>query len=259
MSVPPSPRVVAIVQARMGSTRLPSKSLAPLAGRPLAVCVADRVARAARVHEVAIATTTEPADDELMTTAAAYGLRATRGPVDDIAGRLQGAAAALDADYLVRVWGDCPLVDPAAIDDLVALCVDGGHAFAANGVLGHRTFPPGLDAEVYRRDALDEIVGGTTDARYREFPVEYVLAHRDRLPASFLQTFADFSDLHLTVDYPEDLEAVRRIYEALGDRRSVAGLRELLELFAERPELPAAFAHKPRNVEYKAFLHQIGR
>lgn len=253
------PRVVGVVQARLGSTRLPRKSLAMIDGRPLAVCVADRVGRAKSVHEVGIATTTDPGDDDLVAAAARFGLRATRGPVDDIAARLHGAAEALDADYLVRVWGDCPFVDPAAIDELVELCVAGGYAFATNCLLGQRTFPPGLDAEVYRRETLARIVEGTTDPRYREFPVEFVRDHVATLPMGLLQTFADLSAMHLTVDYPEDLEAARRICAALGPLRATAGLRELLALFAAQPELPAAFANAPRNVEYRAFVDQIGR
>lgn len=252
-------KVAGVVQARMGSSRLPGKVMSDISGRPMVICVADRLRRANLVDEVAIATSDAPSDDVLVAIARAHGLRAARGPVDDIALRLLTAARELDADYIVRVWGDCPLLDPAVVDALVDACVKGRYIYASNGMRGRRTYPVGLDAEVYRRDALERIAAADGDPRYREFPVEFVLANFDESSFVALQISADLSALHWTVDYPEDLETVRRIYDVLGDSRDRAGLKELLVLLEQRPELFAGFSHASRNVEYKAFVEQIVR
>jgi len=252
-----SQRVVAVVQARLGSSRLPRKVVADLGGRPLLLRIVDRIRKAATVDEVAVATSDDPSDDELVRLCGQEGIAAHRGPVDDIAARMHSAAAASSAGVLVRVWGDCPFVDPGVVDAGVRLLESTDADFVTNGLLGHRTYPPGLDFEAYRRSLLDRIVAEADDSRLREYPVEFV--RRSGVAFELLQMDADLSDLHLTVDYPADLEAARRIYALIDERGLGPDLDSLLMLLSARPDLASAFADAPRNPEYRRYLESRAR
>ena len=249
-----SGKVLAIVQARMDSGRLPGKVLKPIAGRAMVLRVADRLRGARRLDEVALATTTEPSDEPLVAVAEAAGLRVHRGPVDDIAARLSGAMRRFEAEWLVRAWGDCPLIDPAAVDALVELGLTEDLDYACNGMRGRRTYPPGLDLELYRRSTLERLLAETSESGYREFPVEFILANEEHFHYALLNWSEDLSALHLSVDYPEDLECVERIVAELEARGLGWDLECLVDLLREKPELAEGFAHSPRNIEYKAFL-----
>jgi spore coat polysaccharide biosynthesis protein SpsF (cytidylyltransferase family) len=244
--------VVAVVQARVGSSRLPGKVLADLGGRPLLHQIVRRLQQAGEVHEVALTTSDDPSDDALVEFCRPLGVAAHRGPVDDIVGRLAGAAAGSGAHILVRVWGDCPFVDPAVVDRGVQLLRESDADYVSNGVQGQRTYPTGLDIEVYRRSLLDRMANEVDDPKLREFPSEFVTRSDARV--ELLQLDSDLSALHLTVDYPADLEAARAIYAILEQRRLGPDLDSLRSLLAEQPELAEGFADAPRNIEYREYL-----
>jgi spore coat polysaccharide biosynthesis protein SpsF (cytidylyltransferase family) len=248
-------RVIAIVQARLGSTRLPGKVLAPLAGQPMLVRIHERLAAVPAVAEVVVATTTLASDDALARFCAARGLGCHRGPVDDIAVRLLGAVRQFGADAAVRVWGDCPLVDPDVIQAMVRALVEENLDFVHNSTPQVRTFPAGLDAEVYRRQTL-EAVAAADDPFLREFPYEFIRARGAALRTRRVDHSEDLSAWHLTVDYPEDLAAVEAIYARLHRPGRPFGLDRLAALLRAEPALLARFAHHARNAEYFAKLEQ---
>ncbi|MBD89412.1 MAG: hypothetical protein CL940_03685 [Deltaproteobacteria bacterium] len=202
-------RVVALVQARLASTRLPQKVLADLCGRPMVMHCVERARRAAGVDEVIIATTVEASDDPLEAFCDASSLGVYRGSVDDIVGRLLGAAHARQADAIVRIWADCPMVDPVVIERAVAAVIGGGADYATNSTLAGRTYPVGLDIEVYTTALLERIDRSTDHPFLREMPFEFVREHAPELELAFVRHDEDLSDVHLTVDYPEDLERFR--------------------------------------------------
>lgn len=245
-------RVVAVVQARLGSSRLPGKVLADLAGRPLVHQIIRRLEQADEVDEVALTTSDDPSDDPLVEACRPLGVAVHRGPVDDIVGRLAGAAEGSGADVLVRVWGDCPFVDPAVVDRGVRILRERDADYVSNGVQGQRTYPTGLDIEVYRRSLLDRMADELDDPKLREFPSEFVTRSDARV--ELLQLDTDLSALYLTVDYPADLEAARAIYAILDERRLGPDLDSLRSLLAEQPELAERFADAPRNIEYREYL-----
>src|SRR5262249_20285558 len=155
------------------------------------------------------------------------------GPVDDIVTRLHLAVAGLKGDAAVRVWGDCPFVDPDVLDDGVDLLIDRGCGFATNAAFGRRTYPPGLDFEVYRSAALAEMNERCTAAAELEFPYEFVRRRPGRFKLGFLDYADDLSALHLTVDYPEDLAAARAICAVLDERARRASFADLVRLLRE--------------------------
>ena len=145
--------IVAVLQARAGSSRLPGKVLADLAGKPMLLRQVERIAAARRIEKLVIATSTSTQDDELAGLCAEAGIACHRGALEDVLDRVHGAARAQAADWIVRLTGDCPLIDPSVIDLVIDTATQSGADYVTNAV--EPTWPDGLDVEVARMEALD--------------------------------------------------------------------------------------------------------
>jgi spore coat polysaccharide biosynthesis protein SpsF (cytidylyltransferase family) len=233
-------RTVAVVQARMGSTRLPGKSLAPVAGRPLLALLLERLARAA-LDDVVVATSTLPGDDVVAAAAAAAGVRAVRGSERDVLDRFHAAARALDADVVVRVTADCPLLDPALVDRLVALRTAEGLDYAAlptgdpSTWPGLLRWPDGLDAEAMTRATLQAAWEEAIEPYDREHVTLFIKARPGRFAAGWLEPDEDLGHERWTVDHPADLAFVRRVVERM--EGTAFGYADVLALLARDPGL----------------------
>jgi spore coat polysaccharide biosynthesis protein SpsF len=220
----------------MTSTRLPGKVLLPVVGKPMLELMVERVRRARTLDQVVIATTDQPSDDAIERLGRRLGVGTFRGSEEDVLGRVLGAARAYEADLIVETTGDCPLIDPAVIDKVVADYCIGGADFVSN-VLPYST-PRGTDVRVFTTAALTEVAGSTNDPADREHVSVYFWEHpekyRLRNVTTALPTFAP--DLRLTVDTPEDFELVRRIFEALYPANAEFTLNDVLDLLQRRPE-----------------------
>jgi spore coat polysaccharide biosynthesis protein SpsF (cytidylyltransferase family) len=218
---------LAIVQARMSSTRLPGKVLADVEGEPMLALLLRRLSRARRVDEVRVATSVLPADEPIAATARELGFAVHRGSLDDVLERFVEAAAG-HAGPIVRITADCPFVDPEIVDALVTLRAGSPRcAYASN--VDRRTYPDGLDVEVVAKAALLEAHAETSDPVAREHVTAVVRADPRRWPAQALvHEGEDLGALRWTVDTPEDLAFVRAVAAALGARRHEAGLDEIL-------------------------------
>jgi spore coat polysaccharide biosynthesis protein SpsF len=208
-------RTVAVIQARTGSTRLPGKVLLPLLGEPLLVHVVRRVGRASRVDATVVATTTLPGDDAIVDLAQGRGWAVTRGSEMDLLDRYLDAARAHDAERVVRITSDCPLIDPDLVDEVVAALEAEGADYASN-TLEPRTFPRGLDVEAMTMAALEAAGTADRDPASREHATPYLYRHPDRFRLAGVRLPDDLSGHRWTVDTPEDYELVRRIFDALG-------------------------------------------
>jgi spore coat polysaccharide biosynthesis protein SpsF len=207
--------ILAILQARMSSTRLPGKVMAMVAGAPMIGRQIERVRRAERIDRVVLATSRDPSDDPLADYVAAQGVEAYRGSLDDVLARFVGALAAFGpAEHVVRLTGDCPLADPSVIDATVALHLARGTDYAAN-TPAHRTFPKGLDVEVVRAACLER-AGREAQAPYeREHVTPYFYRHPELFTQAFLSQDAQEGEARWTVDRPDDLDWVRAVYDGL--------------------------------------------
>lgn len=209
-----------VIQARMGSTRLPGKVLLDLCGRSVLERVVTRVQRAAGIDEVAIATTTKTEDDPVAALGRRLGVRVTRGPEQDVLTRYVIAARELQPDVVVRITADCPLIDPGVVTTVVRALTGGRFDFASNAI--DRTFPRGLDAEAMYVDVLYRVARLATTPAAREHVCWLIYSE---LPKLFLirrvRDRDDNSDLSWTVDTPTDLEHVRRIYDDEADYREI--------------------------------------
>lgn len=232
-------RMLGVIQARMGSTRLPGKVLRPLAGNT----VLGRVVRAAResgaVDELVVATTVEDVDDAVVAECARLRVAWHRGPVDDVLSRFLGALDAHPADAVMRFTADCPLLDP----ELVALA---GRVFRAVPGLDYlstsiaRMLPRGLDVEVIRADTLRTLDTLAAD-HHRVHVTSYAYSHPDVFRVLGLTLPPDRSGLRLTLDTPEDWRLVEAVVAHFGD--TTVPLPKLVEWLAAHPEVVAYNAH----------------
>jgi spore coat polysaccharide biosynthesis protein SpsF len=237
-------KTVAIIQARTGSTRLPGKVLLPLLGEPVLLHVVRRVARARSLDAVVVATTTMPDDDAIVDLGHESGWLVERGSETDLLGRYLQAAHAHDADRVVRITSDCPLVDPDVIDEVVGALGSSGADYASN-TLEPRTYPRGLDVEAMTLAALE--VAGLEDANpaSREHATPFLYRHPERFRLSGVRLPTDLSAHRWTLDTPEDLELIRRIYGAIGHDRFA--WREALATVEAHPEWAAINRDVPQK------------
>jgi spore coat polysaccharide biosynthesis protein SpsF len=233
-------RTVAIIQARVGATRLPSKVLLDLGGRPMLERVVRRASRAKSVDAVVVATTDLERDAPVAALAASLGVGVFRGSEDDVLDRYHGAAEASGADVVVRITADCPFVDPEVIDLVVGRFVAEHPDFAANTL--ERTFPHGLDVEVVSRSALDAAWREAKEPYLRAHVMPFVYQHPERFKLVNVACDGSFAEMRWTVDTPEDLELARAIYERFGgdDRFS---WRQIVDLVRREPALGQINAH----------------
>lgn len=243
------PRVVAIIQARMNSTRLPGKVLAQIQGEPMLTWVVDRARLAKNLAEVVVATTTDESDNAIVQLCHSRAIDVTRGHPVDVLDRYWNAVEAFDAEVIVRLTADCPLIDPELIDETVNTVVNAEKTvdFAATRLPWKRTYPIGLDVEVCTRDALKTAWHEASEAHQREHVMPYLYENPDRFSIVQLNADRDYGNLRWTVDTEEDLQFVRELTSRLGDR-SVFRWRDILSLLTEYPELSAINA----GVEHKS-------
>lgn len=207
-------KVVVIIQARLGSTRLPSKVLLDLAGEAMLSRVVRRVRRAKCADEVIIATTTESRDDKLVEFCAQQGWPCYRGSENDVLDRYYGAAKAHQADIVVRITSDCPLIDPEVIDGVVDGLELQDAEYCSNTV--RRDYPRGLDAEAFTFAVLEKAWTEDRDPTLREHVTQYIVRHPELFEISQLRFDENWSHLRWTVDTPEDFELVQKIYAHFG-------------------------------------------
>jgi spore coat polysaccharide biosynthesis protein SpsF (cytidylyltransferase family) len=211
----------------MSSTRLPGKVLMDVGGEPMLAFQLQRLARASTVERTVVATSDRPDDDKIERIARETGVGSHRGPLDDVLARVAGAAEGHEGE-IVRLTADCPLTDPALIDQVVELHRSAALAYASN--VEPRTFPDGLDVEVLSAAALREAAETVEDPLDREHVTTAIRRNPNRFPAAHLIHDPDLGELRWTVDTEEDLEFVRTIVERLGARRYTAGMAEILEV-----------------------------
>lgn len=246
------PKVLTVLQARLGSTRLPGKILLPLgAGTVLSVMV-ERVRRARHVGTVLVATTTDAADDAVAAAAAALDVAVFRGHPTDLLDRHYRAGIAFGADAVVKIPSDCPIIDPEAIDEVLRafLGQPGRYDYVSN--LHPPTHPDGNDVEVMTMAALEQAWREARAPEEREHTTPYIWRHPERFRLGNVTwgTGLDFSASHrLVVDYPEDYEAVRRVHEALSPEHPQYGLEEIVDFLDEHPAV-AAINARHRGVHW---------
>lgn len=249
---------VAIIQARIASSRLPGKVLFELGGRPLIAVMLERLRRARRLDSIVVATGEGSENDALESVVAERGFPVFRGPEDDVLARYAGAAAAHGADVVVRLTADCPLMDPEVVDLMVTARAERALDFCTN-ILPH-TWPDGLDIAVFTRELLEAAAREATRPSDREHVVPWMwrespLQGGTRFTAANITGDPDCSGHRWTVDEAADYVFMRAVAAALGpDRLVTAGFKDILALLERRPEIRALNAGLKRDSGYARSL-----
>ncbi len=236
--------ILALLQARMSSRRLPGKVLKPILGKPMILHQIDRIRRARLIEELVLVTSTDASDDELATACQDYGVSVFRGNLDDVLDRFYQAAVGADADHIVRLTGDCPLADPAVIDQVIRLHLDGNFDYTSNA--HPPTMPDGLDVEIFRFQELANAWRATNEKYDREHVTAWIY-HRAECSLGNLENIPDLSALRWTVDEPEDFEFVRNVYEAIYMQNNSFGMDDILRFVSENPAITELNQHFVRN------------
>lgn len=236
---------VIIVQARMTSTRLPGKVLAPILGRPMLAWTLERLARVRDDVRVAVATTDRPTDDEVAELCAAMGIPAIRGSETDVLDRYWEAATKLDADPVIRITADCPLIDPEVSREVLVVWESSGADYASNTL--ERRYPRGLDTEVMSRAALGAAWKKATEGFEREHVTPFIYTRPKRFRLASLRSSVNEGERRWTVDTAEDLEFVRTVYGYLAPAHASfrsADVRALLNMHPEIERLNRSVVQK---------------
>jgi len=225
---------VAIIQARMGSSRLPGKSMAQIEGRPMLWHVVQRVKRARLVDRVVVATSTNPVDDAIADMCRQDGIPCHRGSENDVLDRFYGAARAEKAAWVVRITADCPLIDPEVIDLVVRRFQRGDLDYASNAMV--RSYPDGLDTEVFSFSVLERAWHEATKTSEREHVTPYLRSEKFRTANVESDSTSLYQHYRWTVDELQDLEFIRAVYRAMRDKGAF-GMKDVLELLEKSPGL----------------------
>ncbi len=244
-------RVIAIIQARMSSTRLPGKVLLDLGGRPVLDRMIERVKRSKLVSETVVATTTDPTDDPIVALCEKLGTPVFRGSLPDVLDRYYQCAMLFNAEIVVRLTGDCPLIDPELIDDVIYGLFDPPSDFSCNRLPPPftRSFPIGLDVEVCTFAALETAWKLATEKHHREHVMPYLYEVPGRFRVTQYHSDDDYGYMRWTLDTPEDLALLREVILRLGGRNDFTW-EEVLELFLNDPDL----ARINRSVKHKTMF-----
>ena len=227
---------VVIIQARLGSTRLPRKVTMDLAGKSMIEWVIARAGKISGVDQVVVATTMLSEDDELVAFLAGV-CPVFRGPSQDVLRRYRIAADAVDATAVIRVTSDCPLLCPEVSGEIVRAFHEATVDYASNTMV--RVYPRGLDTEVFSTDVLRQADDEATDPAEREHVTPFIYRRPERFRLLPVASGMDHSNLRWTVDTPEDLQLARRLLVALKADGMEGTYAELLELIREHPEWSA--------------------
>ena len=248
-------RVIAIIQARMSSSRLPGKVLLDIAGEPMLARVIARASKATSLDQVLVATTTDASDDPVAACCDSMGISYTRGSLHDVLDRYYQAASQTEGDVIVRITGDCPVIDPVLIDNCINALLKGSFDFTCNRLPPPftRTYPIGLDTEVCTFAALEKAWNEATETFHREHVMPYLYegvqlsavsggVSEGISPRGFkiaqLHHEPDYGTYRWTVDTSEDLEFMHQVYDRFRGRDDFMW-QNVFELIQREPELAA--------------------
>lgn len=236
-------RIIAIIQARMSSSRLPGKVLKPILGISMLEHIVKRLQYVSAIDQTVVATSEELSDDPIYYLCRENKIACYRGSLDDVLERFYQAALLYKANTVIRITGDCPCVDPRLVANLINFYLDGGfdHAGIATGagaVFEENRFPNGLDAECFSFAALEKAYKEASKSSDREHVTPYIWRNKDIFECGSLKPEKDYSYIRLSVDHEQDFEVITKIYEKLYEPNNEPFLMEdIIALLGKNPKL----------------------
>lgn len=233
-------KIVTVIQARMSSTRLPGKVMLPILGKPLLIRMVERVKRAKFIGELVIATSTNPEDDKIEILCLENNLNFFRGHLTDLLDRHYQVGKFYNADAVVKIPSDCPLIDPQIIDDVIKYYITNSDKYDYVSNLHPATYPDGNDVEVISFKALECAWKEAQKDFEREHTTPYIWENPDkfRIGNVVWETGFDYSTTHRwTIDFDEDYQFIKRVYEELYEQDYPFGLYDIINLLKQKPEI----------------------
>ena len=249
-------KIVAIIQARMGSRRLPGKSLLNLVGKPALQHVLERVSLSTLIDEIWLATTLKEEDSKIVSLAKKLNLKYYRGKVNDVLDRYYQTAKRAKADVIVRITGDCPLIDYKIIDKVIKFFLDNSPRFDYVSNVIPPTFPDGLDVEVFSRKALAKAWQKAKWFSEREHVTPYITQHAELFKLGNVVSRKDFSQYRLTLDNKEDLEFLKLVARECQKVKRYCGLEEIIKILKDHPDWLEINLRIKRNEGYSKSLRE---
>lgn len=232
-----SPRVIAAVQARLGSTRLPRKVLKKIGGKTIIEIITERLRGANYIDGIVLAVPSNEINDPLAHEGRHLGLKVFRGTEVDILSRLLGAAQLSDAEAVVRITADCPFVEPGIVDQLTRVFKKDPARYDYLGNILKRTYPDGLDVEIFTVSLLKKLKRCLKTPSERELISTYVKANWPLARIYNLRSKRNLSSIRLTLDYPEDLQLLSLIYTRLHRPGTIFRLKDILDFIEKNPNI----------------------
>jgi spore coat polysaccharide biosynthesis protein SpsF len=233
-------KTCAIVQARMGSSRLPGKVLMDLGGETVLARVVNRLRRSALLDDVVVATTNSASDDAIVSECESIKVNSFRGSEEDVLDRYYHAAQAYEVEAVVRITSDCPLIDPHVVDEIIAVFRAQQADYASNTIV--HTYPRGLDTEIFSLAGLERAWAQARKPYEREHVTPYFYEHPELFRIASIRGSSDYSNFRWTLDTPDDLQLIRRIYSRFGNQDTF-GWQEAVALMEREPELGELNSH----------------
>ena len=245
-------KIVAIIQARMGSSRLPGKILKDINGHTMLWHVVQRAKAVNGIHDVVVATSDKTEDTVVAAACKKLDVACFRGSETDVLDRYYKAASFFCADAIVRLTGDCPLLDVAVIDEVIAAFVVGDYDYVSNRM--ELTYPDGLDTEIFSFPSLEKAWHESLLPSEREHVTPYIYTHPEIFALGNVRYKEDLSALRWTVDEEQDLEFARNVFSYLGN--DCFGMDKILEVLRTHPEITEINKSIPANFGYRKILQQ---
>ncbi len=243
---------LAIIQARMSSTRLPGKVIKSILGQPLLIRLVERVKRSNQLDNIVVATSREVTDDVIAELCEQHSIQCYRGSLEDVLDRFYQAASLFCPSNIIRITGDCPLVDPELIDKIIQFHEDGGFDYTSNTI--EPTFPDGLDVEVFKYYCLKQAWQESKLPSEREHVTPFFYNNPQRFKLGNFKGQRDLSHLRWTVDNHEDFILVSRIYQELYPSNSNFTTKDILSFITKYPEVNNINSNFQRNEGYLVSL-----
>ena len=241
--------ILAILQARTSSTRFPGRVLKPILGRPMLSLQIERIQRSKKIDKLIVATSNNHSDNNIENLCINIRISCFRGSLDDVLDRVYQTAMQYKPEHIVRLTGDCPLIDPQIIDEVIDFCIKGDLDYVSNCV--EPTFPDGLDVEVFKFSVLETAWKESLLPSHREHVTPFIHQNNERFKVGHYKMQEDLSHLRWTVDRPEDFEFVSRIYKELYPQNPTFITEDILELINRKPSLLEINSHVERNLVAK--------
>jgi spore coat polysaccharide biosynthesis protein SpsF len=246
--------ILAILQARLSSSRLPGKVLKPILGMPMLVLQIQRIKRVTLINNLLVATSKEHADNSIDEICKVNGVDCFRGELNDVLDRYFQAASPYSPEHIVRLTGDCPLADPILIDEVIEFYLSGNFDYVSNAL--YPTYPDGLDVEIFRFSCLQQAWKEAKLPSQREHVTSFIHQQPERFKIGNYNNLTDCSHLRWTVDEQLDFDVISKIYESLYPENPEFTTSEILRFLDQNPELKTLNTCYQRNQGFQKSLRK---